>query len=101
MSEAEGCGWLVQVDAIAYHNRDLAAIEAAMTEAEYEAYGPPEPWYPDGPGDAYVTLPCGAETVGGRGLCHDHNDAMEMSDLEFEDALRRGVTWSNDHTPYD
>lgn len=95
-----GCGWLVQVDAVAYRNRNLAAIEAAMTDEEFEKYGPPEPWYPDSAADAVMEVPCGWETVGDRGLCQDHADAVDMDGREFEDALARGVTWSNDHTPY-
>lgn len=101
MSEAEGCGWLIQVDAAAYHNRDLAAIEAAMTDEEFEKYGPPEPWYPDSAADAVMEVPCGAATVADRGLCEGHAAAMDLTDVEFEAALASGVTWSNDHTPYD
>lgn len=103
MSEAEGCRWIIQVDAAAYHNRNYEAMCAEISDAEAEECGMPEPWFPESPSEVYMEVECGdAIVVGSRwGMCASHNEAMGLDDREFEDALRRGVTWSNDHTPYD
>lgn len=100
MEAGKGCGWLVLADAAAYHNAGLDAMVAAMTDAEIEEYGYPEPWYPESKAEATIEVECGAEVVGDRRLCAGHAEAMDMDDREFEAALESGVTWSNDHRPY-
>lgn len=80
MDEAEGCPWYVR--------RTVPWIN----DPDFE---------PDQPSDLYREEECG-EALGPDGrFCENHGEAMALSDLEFEDALRSGVTWSNDHTPYD
>lgn len=102
MEAEEGCRWIVLVDAAAYHNRNFAAMMAEVTDEEIERYGMPEPWFPESPGEVHMEVPCGGEIVAGSrwGMCADHNEAMDMDGRQFEAALASGVTWSNDHTPY-
>lgn len=92
----ETCGWLVEVDAVAYRNQGYDEMVASLSDEEIEQYGMPEPWYPDSAADATMLVECGAEVAAGasHGLCRYHEDAMALSDLEFEQAVESGTSFS-------
>lgn len=92
----ETCGWLIEVDAVAYRNRDYDEMVASLSDEEIEQYGMPEPWYPDSAADAVMLVECGAPVAEGaeHALCTYHEDAMALSDLEFEQAVEAGTSFS-------
>lgn len=92
----ETCGWLIEVDAASYHNRNYEAMLAEITDEEIEQYGMPEPWYPDSAADSVMLVECGAPVAEGaaHALCVHHEDAMSLTDLEFEQAIEAGTSFS-------